>query len=158
LAKYENLTDRQKKIFDLYVESRSIDAVAKAMDVSNGDIWRTYQSDKFQLALTEYNKALVDKVSYTEAVIIDELWKNYNAEGVGMKDKITILTLLGKHIGMWSNAVQEKDQKASIQYNIVNYNGISSEIEKNKDAIEAQVIEETDDVPEGIQLLTYGTV
>ena len=151
MSKYEKLTDRQKKVFNSYIKTRTLHQTAIDLDMNEGDLSRVYQSDNFQLALSEYNNSIADKVGYNAAVIIDKLWGLYNDEDVPNKEKINILVLLGKHIGMWANAVREKDAKASIQYNIVNYNGVREEIQVHAQEIK-QVENET---PAGFKILEF---
>jgi len=149
------LTEKQRVVFDSYIKYRSLDKVATEIGDTSLNVLSVYRSNKFQLALKEYNASILDKVNYNTAVIIDELWKTYHQEGINHKDKIAILTLLGKHIGMWANTVKDQS-KPSVQYNIVNYNhGIPEEIKKHEKEIEAQVIEESS-IPEGFEIATYG--
>lgn len=148
------LTTKQKRVFDSYVQTRAINASAVELGMNNWDVLEVYNSKNFQLALRDYNEELSNTVAYNAAVIIDELWKTYGSEGIAHKDKINILTLLGKHIGMWANVTKNNDAKPNVQYNIVNYHNITSEISKNEKEIEAKLIE--DDIPEGFKVLTYG--
>ncbi len=148
------LTQKQKQFLDLYVQHRSIDKVSRELGENSGNILQVYKSKGVQSALKEYNASLLDTIDYNAAVIIDELWKTYGQEGISHKDKINILTLLGKHIGMWAPKVPtESDGKPSIQYNIVNYNNISTELEKNEK--EVKLLIEANDTPEGFEVLTY---
>lgn len=145
------LKPKSKEVFDKYIELRSLWKVGQLLNLPYSEIHSFYNTTVFQTALKEYNEALLDKVSYNSAVIIDELWKLYNDESTGNKSKIDILAMLGKHIGMW--ATQAKDNsKPNIQYNIINY-----EIEKNKDEVEkvinAPVVE--DDTPQGFEVISY---
>jgi hypothetical protein len=149
------LTERQKTIFDSYVQTRSLDKTAKELELNVGDVWRVHRSPAFQNALKEYNKELLDVVDYNAAVIIDELWKLYGQEATGAKEKVNILTLLGKHIGMWATkAPTADDGKPSIQYNIVNYHGIVNEIERNEKEVRPLI--ESNDAPQGFEVLSYG--
>ena len=148
------LTERQRTIFDSYVQTRSLDKTAKELDLNVGDVWRVHRSPAFQNALKEYNKELLNIVDYNAAVIIDELWKLYGQGDTGAKEKVNILTLLGKHIGMWANKVPTTDDgKPTIQYNIVNYHGIVNEIERNEKEVRPLI--ENSDTPTGFEVLTY---
>lgn len=148
------LTEKQKRVFDSYVQTRSIEKTSKEIDLNLWDATEVYRSKNFQTALRKYNEEMSDLVAYNSAVIIDELWKTYGSEGIGHKDKISILTLLGKHIGMWTTIVKPEDSKPTVQYNIVNYNAITGEIEKHEKEIQAELIE-NNDLPEGVKILTY---
>jgi hypothetical protein len=148
------LTENQKEVLESYVKHRSIERVARELDKNPGEVLNTYRSKSFQLALKEYNDSILDTIDYNPAVIIDQLWQTYGQEGISHKDKINILTLLGKHIGMWSPKVPtEGDGKPSIQYNIVNYHGISAEIEKNEKEVKPLI--ESSSVPEGFEVTIY---
>lgn len=153
--KEPKLTEKQKRVFDSYIQTRSIDKTARELELNNWDCTEVYNSKNFQIALREYNDQMMDKVAYNAAVIIDELWKTYGSEGISHKEKINILTLLGKHIGMWASTSRQDDAKPSIQYNIVNYNNITGEIEKHEKEVKAELIE-NNDTPEGFKVLTYG--
>lgn len=147
------LTEKQKRVFDSYIETRSIDKTARELEIAYWDCLEVYNSKNFQLAIREYNEEMLDKVAYNSAVIIDELWKTYGSEGIAHKDKINILTLLGKHIGMWATQAKDPNAKTNVQYNIVNYNSITGEIQKHEQEIIANVVE--DDTPEGFKILTF---
>jgi hypothetical protein len=149
------LTEKQKIVFDSYIQTRSIDKTARELGQNVGNVWQTYRTATFQNALKEYNEALLDAIDYNAAVIIDELWKVYGQEGIGAKEKVNILTLLGKHIGMWATkAPTADDGKPSIQYNIVNYHGIVNEIERNEKEVRPLI--ENNDAPQGFEVLSYG--
>lgn len=147
------LTEKQKRVFDSYIVTRSIDKTARELEIAPWDCYEVYGSKNFQLAIKEYNADMLDKVAYNSAVIIDELWKTYGSDGIAHRDKINILTLLGKHIGMWATQAKDPNAKASVQYNIVNYNNITGEIQKHEQEVIANVVE--DDTPEGFKILTY---
>lgn len=158
-TKYDKLSERQKKIFDCYVKYRTLTRVSSELDINTGDLSRVYKSDAFQLALKEFNSLLADKISYNTATIIDKLWEEYSKDDTPSAVKVNILVHLGKHIGMWSNSTG-KDSTPSVQYNIVNYHTIESEINSNKLAVEKELIKiDTiqDDTPDGVQVLTYAT-
>ena len=147
----DKLKPKSKEIFDKYIELRSLWKVSKVLDLTSGDVYSAYNTNAFQTALKEYNEALLDKVSYNEAVVIDELWKLYNDDATGNKSKIDILAMLGKHIGMW--ATQTKDNsKPNIQYNIINY-----EISQNQEEVEKVITSEAleSDVPTGFKIIEY---
>jgi hypothetical protein len=146
------LKPKSKEVFDKYIELRSLWKVSQVLGIHPSEVYGFYNTIIFQTALKEYNEALLDKVSYNSAVIIDELWKLYNDDSTGNKSKIDILAMLGKHIGMW--ATQTKDNsKPNIQYNIINY-----EIDKHKDEVE-KVINTlqpiADDTPLGFEVISY---
>lgn len=152
MSTIEKLKPKSKEVFDKYVELRSLWKVGQILNLSSSEVYSFYNTSVFQTALKEYNEALLDKVNYNQAVIIDELWKLYNDDSTGNKSKIDILAMLGKHIGMWSTQVKD-NSKPSIQYNIINY-----EIEKNKTEVEKVInasVPEVDDTPLGFEVISY---
>lgn len=151
---YANLSQQQKSIFDSYIENRSISGVARELGLNKGIVHRQFNSAVFQLALTDFNKQLADKVTYNAATIIDKLWFEYSDPDTPKAVKVQILIHLGKYIGMWNTNNNDKGP-ATVQYNIVNYNNLTNEIDKNKDAIDVELSKEPDDTPEGVELLTF---
>lgn len=158
-TKYDKLTDRQKRVFDLYTKYRTLTKVSNELNMSSGDLSRVYKSDAFQLALKEFNSLLSDKINYDAAVIVDKLWEQYCDDSTPPAVRVQILVHLGKHIGMWANSTGNKDSTPSVQYNIVNYNTIESEINANRLEVEKELVKvdtiEDADIPDGIQILSY---
>lgn len=153
---YDKLTPRQRKHFDHYVEHRSLNAMVTAFHSDIRAVKGVYNSKAFQLALKEHNEALKDKVMYTEAKVIDELWKRYNDFDSPPNVRVQILVLLGKHIGMWANTSQTaKEMNKSVTYNIVNYAEVKGEIDKNKEAVEEAKDKPELDIPDGVQITEY---
>ena len=153
---YDKLTPRQRKHFDHYVENRSLSSMVTAFHSDIRAVKGVYNSKAFQLALKEHNELLKDKVMYTEAVVIDELWKRYNDGDSPPNVKVQVLVLLGKHIGMWANTSKTADKiNQSHTYNIVNYNEVKKEIEDNKEEVEKAKDDPDLDVPEGVQIVEY---
>jgi len=150
---YEKLGPRQKEFFDLYVKHRTLSAVQKKLDWTTRDTYKIFNSVTVQKALDEYNENIKTTSYYNEAVIIDELWKEYFIAKTS-KDRTNILVLLGKAIGMWSNLTQTNKDGSKVTYNIVNYNNIKEEIDKNKEEVEKEKDKEIN-IPDGFEITNY---
>jgi len=151
---YEKLTDIQKEFFDSYVKHRTLNGVMHELNWKTRKVHDVYNAVGVQNALKEYNKNLEEYALYNTAVIVQELWEQYKDTSTPKNVKIQILSLLGKHIGMWNNAVQDKQGKQNTtNYTIINYADVQKEIKKNEKEIHE--ISQDFDVPEGIQLTDY---
>lgn len=155
---YDKLGPRQKKFFDVYVQTRTINSIAVEFNVKWYEANEVYCSPNFQKALKEYNANLEKYSVYNQAVIIDKLWLEYNDSATPKNVKVNILVMLGKHIGMWANQTKNQlETKGSVTYNIVNYSNVMEEIDKNKEAVdkEREAVEQND-LPSGIEITSYG--
>jgi phosphoenolpyruvate carboxylase len=155
---YSKLMASSKKVFDSYVETRSLEKTIRDLKVDRRNTFKQFKNKNFQATLNAYNKELASKVVYDKAVIIDELWKKYGSEGISVKDATSILVLLGKEIGMWNTDYKHQAKTGNVTYNIVNYSSIKDEIEKNKEAVEKEKErqeQEEFDIPDGIQITDY---
>lgn len=153
---YEKLSEKQKLVFNSYVRHRAINTVARELSLDPREVAGIYRSQGVQLALKEYNEALTSKVSYDQATIIDKLWEEYSDPDTPKAVKVNILTLLGKAIGMWNNSTGQSSP-STVQYNVVNYNTVAEEVNKNKKEVEKELvkIEEESDLPDNIHILEY---
>lgn len=153
---YSKLMASSKKVFDSYIETRSLEKTIRDLKVDRRNTFKQFKNKNFQATLSAYNKELASKVVYDKAVIIDELWKKYGSEGISVKDATSILVLLGKEIGMWNTDYKHQAKTGNVTYNIVNYSGIKDEIEKNKEAVEEEKKRQEElNIPDGIQITDY---
>ena len=156
-VEYNKLTEKQKKFFDEYVKHRAMEPTRKALDWWARECYDVYNSVGVQNALKEYNKNLEEYSLYNTAMIVNELWEQYRDSDTPKNVKIQILSLLGKHIGMWNNVVNERTKKGeqnTVNYTIINYADVKKEIEENKEEVE-KVSKEDFNVPDGLTITDY---
>ena len=153
-AAYSKLTEKQRKVFDIYIICRSVNAVADELEWTWRDTSNVIKSVRFQAAVKEHNESIKDQMLYNEAVIIDRMWALYYDEATPPNVKAQLLQSLGKHVGMFGiNAKAEAAAlvKPPTTFNIINYAGANEPLEK----VVEEAVEEADTAVKGFKITSF---
>ena len=151
---YSKLTEKQRKVFDIYVICRSVNAVANELEWPWRVTSNVIKSVRFQAAVKEHNESIKNQMLYNEAVIIDRMWALYSDEATPANVKAQLLQNLGKHVGMFG--VNAKAEAAALTrppttFNIINYAEAGEPLEK----VVEKAVEEADSAVKGFEITSF---
>lgn len=144
-VKEPSLDDEEKLYLRAYLATLSHSLAYRALNPeSTGKNYKNKYSSRPAL-LYHINKELLkrtESLNLTPEIILSKMYEEATRLGYGTShgSRITALTLLGKHMGLF---IDEKEAKEQITYNIINYN---SPDDISKDTEDSPLTSQEDEV------------